>query len=187
VALISLGKVPDILPMLGRQHAPVATPTIPAVIAESDTVPLGVPAPHQTSQSPASGAVDLGTIDTIYHDHSGKAPLRETPEEYRQRRAREAAPAPPPESTPQHPWHPFATCADFEFAELSLNASLSRKEIGDFLALLCRCQAGTDKITLHDYSHLRDTWNEAAHLLTPVCCCLYTSHLPHHSFRTFLL
>jgi hypothetical protein len=175
--------VPNLLPLQELSDgAPISSP---APDLGLDTVHPSVPFHHPPSPS----AIEVDTIETEYHLHTGKPLRRETLDDYRQCQYVEATKSVPAASgsTLHQPWYPFATCADFEFSELSLNASLSRKEISDFLALLHRCQSGVDQVTFRDYKHLHDTWNEASHLLTPVCCCLHTRYTPHHSFRALLL
>ncbi|KAJ2911662.1 hypothetical protein MD484_g8754, partial [Candolleomyces efflorescens] len=119
--------VPDLPPLQElRDGAPISSPAD----LESDTAHPSVPSHHLPSPS----AIEVDTIETEYHPHTGKAPRRETLNDYRQRRYGEAMKSVPAvsRSTQHEPWHPFATHADFEFSELSLNASLSRKEIDNF-------------------------------------------------------
>ncbi|KAI6037086.1 hypothetical protein BKA83DRAFT_4041619, partial [Pisolithus microcarpus] len=47
---------------------------------------------------------------------------------------------------------------DFEFAELVLEAALSKEQINRFLKLIKSACCGSDPFTLNEYSNLHSTW-----------------------------
>ncbi|KAI6027992.1 hypothetical protein BKA83DRAFT_4462562 [Pisolithus microcarpus] len=65
--------------------------------------------------------------------------------------------------TSTDPWYPFRSCLDFEFAELVLEATLSKEQINHFLKLIKSARCGSDPFTLNEYSDLRSTWQAASH------------------------
>ncbi|KAH9855658.1 hypothetical protein C2E23DRAFT_798609 [Lenzites betulinus] len=66
---------------------------------------------------------------------------------------------PPP---PQSPWHPFLTRADFEFAEFTLDASLSRRQCDTLISLVHRLIKGEDTFTFECVADLQKGWARAA-------------------------
>ncbi|KAI5992667.1 hypothetical protein EDD15DRAFT_2388187 [Pisolithus albus] len=56
------------------------------------------------------------------------------------------------------PWYPFRSCLDFEFAELALEATLSKEQINHFLKLIKSACCRRDSFTLNEYTDLRSTW-----------------------------
>ncbi|KAH9856424.1 hypothetical protein C2E23DRAFT_811346 [Lenzites betulinus] len=66
---------------------------------------------------------------------------------------------PPP---PQSPWHPFLTRADFEFAEFTLDASLSRRQCDTLISLVRRLIKGEDTFTFECVADLQKGWARAA-------------------------
>ncbi|KAI5982871.1 hypothetical protein EDD15DRAFT_2179824, partial [Pisolithus albus] len=64
------------------------------------------------------------------------------------------------------PWYPFRSRLDFEFAELALEAALSKEQINCFLKLIKSARCGRDSFTLNKYADLRSTWRAASHRMT---------------------
>ena len=76
------------------------------------------------------------------------------------------------------PWYPFWSRLDFEFAELALEAALSKEQTTRLLTLAQRIHARTEKFTLQSYHDLQNTWKAAEHCTTPV-----STYNPHHSWQ----
>jgi len=63
-------------------------------------------------------------------------------------------------------WRPFKTRSEFEFAEVAINASLTKKQVDALIQLMQRCIRGEDSFNIRDYDHLRKIWNSGADLYT---------------------
>ncbi|KAG1777111.1 hypothetical protein EV702DRAFT_1197432 [Suillus placidus] len=81
---------------------------------------------------------------TKYHPSSGHELLHQAFDEFRAN-AHDAAEALPVD---EELWHPFSSQADFEFAEIALNAVLNKSHINGPLSLIARIAGGQVKITL---------------------------------------
>lgn len=68
------------------------------------------------------------------------------------------------------PHFPFKTRIDFDFAELVFRTSMAKAEITQLLSLVRRCVNREDDLTFPDFDALQASWNEAQHLVRPVCC-----------------
>ena len=54
------------------------------------------------------------------------------------------------------PWHPFRSWLDFEIAELSLNAHLSKMDTEHLLSIICQCIETPDQFTLSSHKDLSE-------------------------------
>ena len=68
----------------------------------------------------------------------------------------------------EEPWRPFQSRGDFEFAEIAVNASLSKTHINALLDLISRVKMGQTELTLKNENDLRQAYDNAAKELTPV-------------------
>jgi hypothetical protein len=59
------------------------------------------------------------------------------------------------------PWHPFRSRLDFEIAELSLNAHLSKADTEHLLSIIRRCIETPEQFTLSSHKDLSDYWDMA--------------------------
>ncbi|KAI6099252.1 hypothetical protein EV401DRAFT_2061862 [Pisolithus croceorrhizus] len=64
------------------------------------------------------------------------------------------------------PWYPFQSHLNFEFAELTLEAALSKEQINCFLKLIKSACYRHDSFTLNEYAGLCSTWHAASHCMT---------------------
>lgn len=82
------------------------------------------------------------------------------------------------------PWKPFCTQLDFEFAELALQAALSKGQINAFIKLIHHCAEQVEKLTLKNSDDLEDVWENASTRMTPVSCLAvsrYRAYISHSS------
>jgi hypothetical protein len=67
------------------------------------------------------------------------------------------------------PWKPFDSCADFEFAEIALEAALNKKQVDNLVKIIRRCVEGGDSFNLKNHKDLVSLWKDASVLVSPVC------------------
>jgi len=120
--------------------------------------------PHiALGSSQAPGGPEIGSIRTEYHPNSGRSTKIESLEDYFERTSK---PVSPPEDS--EPWRPFRSRADFEFAKLALEAALTQGQVEQLIQLFGKCIQGEDSFNLKSHQDLRETWDAASLLLTPV-------------------
>lgn len=102
---------------------------------------------------------------TEYHPSSGREPLHQAFDEFRLD-AHDTAEALP---VNEEPWHPFASRADFEFAEIALDAALNKSHIDGLLSLIAHIAGGQVKITLTNDADFRQALRSASTQVTMVC------------------
>lgn len=100
---------------------------------------------------------------TEFHPRSSRPDLLQSFEEFG---ITSHAPEAP---TDEEPWRPFQSRGDFEFAEIAVDASLSKAHINALLDLISRVRTGQTEVTLKNENDLRQTYDNAAKELTPVC------------------
>ncbi len=115
----------------------------------------------QQSQDP--GLPEIDSIRTEYHPNSGRASKINKFEDYRMQ---DAGAGPPP--IHERPWQPFRSRTDFEFAEIALEAALTKAQIDKLIKIYTRCLSGHDSFSLTSERDLRDIWGIASTLHTPV-------------------
>ena len=84
---------------------------------------------------------------------------------------------------PTKPWTPFRTHAEFNFAEVALNAALNKRQVDTLLKLFHHCVGGEDILNLKDHAELTHMWELASLLHTRVClsmCPNCKSYLNHN-------
>jgi len=68
------------------------------------------------------------------------------------------------------PWVPFRTREDFEFAELAMEAGMSKAQVNAMIGLFRRCIKNEDgHFTLSSYDEMRKTLTTASERLPKVC------------------
>lgn len=105
----------------------------------------------------------IDDIRTEYHPNSGRGVKVETFEDYREHTFKPVA---VPEIT--EPWRPFQSRTDFEFAQLALDAALTKAHVDKLIQLVGRCIRGHDSFNLMNHQDLYKTWDAASTMLTPV-------------------
>jgi hypothetical protein len=60
------------------------------------------------------------------------------------------------------PWHPFKSRSDFEFAQLALEANLSRAQVEKLISIFKRCNAGEDTLNVLNHSDIKKRWSESS-------------------------
>ncbi|KAF8956317.1 hypothetical protein BDZ97DRAFT_1907242 [Flammula alnicola] len=63
---------------------------------------------------------------------------------------------------PKRPWKPFGSCAEFEFAEVAIKASLTKNQVNALIDVMRRCVDGKDEFAIRDHAHLCEIWNTSA-------------------------
>ncbi|KAI5987075.1 hypothetical protein EDD15DRAFT_2372818 [Pisolithus albus] len=128
-------------------------------------MPAEVDPPADADNGTDSVDVDANNIDDILVEHhpstarpSEKIPFVEFAQGHQPRAYK------PDLST--DPWYPFRSRLDFEFAELALEAALSKEQINRFLKLIKSARCGRDSFTLNEYADLRSTWRATSHRMT---------------------
>jgi hypothetical protein len=66
------------------------------------------------------------------------------------------------------PWFPFHTREDFEFAEITLEAGMTRKQSNALIKLFHRCIKGEGKFTISSHGDMANKFKAAANRLTKV-------------------
>lgn len=61
---------------------------------------------------------------------------------------------------------------DFEFAEIALEAALTKDQVDLMINLIGRLSQGQDFLTLTSHRDLRKAWDAASELVTPVAWLL---------------
>lgn len=67
------------------------------------------------------------------------------------------------------PWQPFATRADFEFAEITQEARMSQELIGRLLKLISNVRTGEAELTFTSQNDVRRAWEHASRFYPTVC------------------
>jgi hypothetical protein len=106
---------------------------------------------------------EIDSIKTEYHPNSGRVLKIDKFEDYQMH---DAEADPPPVS--DTPWWPFRSRTDFEFAEIALEAALTQKQVDGLIKILTRCISGSDSFNLSSHRDLKETWESASALHTPV-------------------
>jgi hypothetical protein len=73
-----------------------------------------------------------------------------------------------PKSKTRRPWKPFGTRSEFEFAEVTLKAGLTKNQVNALIQVMQRCIQGEDSFEIRDHDHLCTIWNAGAVLHTVV-------------------
>ena len=108
---------------------------------------------------------ELDSICMEYHPHSQRSPKLAKLEDFRQQEPVEVR---PPKSSLEDPWRPFQSRADFEFAELVLEAALNKRQVEKLIDIFERCKSGQDSFLIKNHKDLHDLWKYASALVTPV-------------------
>ena len=107
------------------------------------------------------------SIDDIrieYHPHSGR-PAEILPlKEYQECRLKTEI----PKLNTQQPWKPFQTRAEFEFAEVTLKAGLTKNQADTLISLMKHCIKGEESFKIDSHAHICEIWNAGAVLHTAV-------------------
>lgn len=135
--------------------------------AVSPPLPLMHPLPQNRLLSVGAAALPADTVRITYPPNLKRKPEYISQDEYLSRHEAKVKKA---RVLAEEPWHPFKTRSDFDFAELVFKAHLSRDQISALLGVVQRCIGGNDRLTFGDFHDVQASWNEAQHLVEPVCC-----------------
>jgi len=120
--------------------------------------------PEPRSLIPSAEEPNRDTIRTEYHPKSGRKPNSSTFEQFRRPKPADIPPAPDDGSAA--PWAPFKSRADFEFAEIALQAALNQKQVDKLLKIFERCASGKDKLNLKNNKEIREIWSDGSALIS---------------------
>lgn len=123
----------------------------------------------------------MDSIKTEYHPHSRRSLRIENFEDYKERNITNTP------SPSANPWRPFQSKTDFEFAEVALEACLTKRQVEKLISIVQRCQTGQDHLNIGTHKQLCEKWDQASSLLTPVSNIalvlpLYTKLNLYHDF-----
>ena len=122
---------------------------------------------HEAPQPPPDpDSPELDSIRTEYHPRSKLPPKLERFENYG------IKPTKPPCQTHPKPWAPFMSCTDFEFAEIALASALTKDQTDSMIKLITRLVRGQDSFNITSHRDLRETWESASALVTPVAASM---------------
>jgi len=116
--------------------------------------------PHSFSDSLATDS-----IRTEYHYTSGRPTRVDQFEDYHSHANTAQAMS---YTINSKPWWPFLSRTDFEFAEIALEAAMTKKQIERMINLFRQCSHGRDSFNLTNYNDARSTWEAASQRHTPV-------------------
>ena len=118
---------------------------------------------NQTT-GPAVGPTIDFTI--IYYPDSGRPEERQTLVDYSH--IQRSSNLPP---VNDEPWRPFFnTREDFKFAEILMEAGVSKGHSDRLLKLFKKCLSGNGTLTYSNYLDIKSSWDRTAEKLTPVSC-----------------
>jgi hypothetical protein len=132
---------------------PAVSNTLPEMIID----PEPEPTPHPSDPEP-----QMDDIRVEYHPHS-KIPSKTVPFDQFSREANTKS-----THGPHEPWYPFETREDFELAEIALQAAMKKEHFDALLKLIRRCADSKGSVTLSSHDQMKQAWNQASLLLTPV-------------------
>jgi hypothetical protein len=118
---------------------------------------------NDTNHPDSEAELKLDDIKIEYHPSSSRPPEIFPFDEFK--RYTESMYEPPPD---QKPWKPFRSREDFEFAEIALDAAMNRAQIDAMIKLFHRCLNHMGSFTLQNNDDLKDVWDKALNILTPV-------------------
>ncbi|KAG1721425.1 uncharacterized protein EDB91DRAFT_1240309 [Suillus paluster] len=118
---------------------------------------LSFTAPHEmlTDEHVPPPAHQQDDIKTEYHPHSGTTTKIDRFSDFHCCTADRSRP--PDNSTP---WEPFRLCLDFDFAELVLNANLTKLQTNDLIGLIHH--TAFEKFSLTDHDGICKLWDAAS-------------------------
>ena len=96
-----------------------------------------------------------------YHPNSGRRTDTSRVNEYRQPLKGDATFEP-------EPWAPFRTREDLEFAELALEAGMTRGQVNAMIKLFHKCIKGDGSFTISNHKDMADTFEKASNRLAKV-------------------
>lgn len=112
-------------------------------------------------QADNNEAPQLHEIKISYHPASNRPEQRFRINEDLPGASASARPQRPDQAPAKAPWHPFRSQLDFEIAELSLNAHLSKADTESLLSIIRRCIKTPEEFTLTGHKDLSDYWDLA--------------------------
>jgi hypothetical protein len=137
----------------------VVCTTVPT---EQLPVPSAPSSPAVSARPSSNLNIPIDSIKTEYHPHSARPHRIEKFEDYKER---DTTNIPLPSTDP---WRPFQSKVDFEFAEIVLEACLSKNQAEKLISIVQRCQTGDEQLNIGSHKQLCETWDQASSLLTPV-------------------
>jgi len=112
-------------------------------------------------QADNNQATQLHDIKISYHPASKRPEQRFGINEDLPSASASTGSQPPDPAAAQTPWHPFRSRLDFEIAELSLNAHLSKADTENLLSIIRQCIETPEQFTLSSHKDLSEYWDLA--------------------------
>ncbi|KAF8227364.1 hypothetical protein L208DRAFT_1297238 [Tricholoma matsutake] len=117
--------------------------------------------PTPADHPPLIDGPQKGDIHIEFHDNSGRTTKISSFNDYCTPRQ----PAHVPVAT-DAPWSPFKSCADFEFAEVTLAGALNKKQIKMLIMITQCCVKGKDSFNLTSHKQLAEIWGDASAMVS---------------------
>ena len=111
---------------------------------------------------PATNSID--DIQVEYHPNSGKPTEKYSFAKF----TRVHAPKPYKHNAFTNPWYPFHSRLDFDFADLALEAALSKEKTNWLLKLVQCIHSNQECFTLCDYKDVENLWKATSHCMPVV-------------------
>lgn len=118
-----------------------------------------LPATAERFRSPT-----VNDICETYHPRTGRPTRLHSFEEYKSERQE-----PDPDALDDQPWKPFRSRADFEFAELTLEARMNRGQIDRLIAIVDSIVTRQSAFSFKGYSDVDAAWQLASAKHPTVC------------------
>ena len=109
----------------------------------------------------ASENAEDDLIKVEYHPHCKRSDELLSLYEYRNRREKVHL------QVDEEPWLPFSTRADYEYADITLEAGLNASQSSRLILLIQRIAKG-EKFTLRNHAEVQKVWKEASSKLAEV-------------------
>ena len=103
-----------------------------------------------------------------YHEKSGRAAKMSRLKDYLLHEPVKVQPLPHNLAFDSKPWSPFKSLADFEFAEVALEAALNKNQIEKLIKITRHCINGDDVFNLASHKEICEIWTDASAMVSPV-------------------
>jgi hypothetical protein len=129
---------------------------------------INISAEENLDGSDSQSNPTIGDIKIEYHTDTKKVPEFIPFKKYQARQKFKKS-----QSNTRNPWKPFKTRSDFEFAEVSLRAGLTKNQVNRLIEVMQRCIDGKDSFNIRDHDHMSTIWEAGAVLHTAVSFFLF--------------
>lgn len=162
---VSVEEVPDVeQTRVGVEPLQAAFDVAQPDAAASDILDLPSFAPPVLDNAPTEIFED--DFLTVYHPRSRRSPVIARFDQYNSNPPLEPL---DPRRLSSAPWDPFQSRLDFEFAEFTQKAALSKEQVSTLLELVSHIRAEPDALSFKSYSDVKNAWEVASFMVPNVC------------------